>query len=579
MSQPQKDLPSYSNFSLPQAEESEMNVVGCLLRGEASIEQVSLSDKDFYSSKHQEIFSAMKNLLRQGIPIDIVTVFNEIKRAGKDEETGGSSYLTYLTTQTLPKVSFDFHVKQVREARIKRDLFSGLHYALDHTRNGGSLESIKAEISKLIQASEANTERPEMKKEAYYGLAGEIVNFISPHSEADTVALLANFLTAFGNVIGDKTHFRVEATKHFMRLFCVLVGDTSKGRKGTSWDYIENLFSFLEPEWVKNIQTGLSSGEGLIWAVRDEIRKHQPIREKGRVVDYEDVVIDKGVDDKRLLIVEGEFASPLRIMERDGNILSPIIRCAWDSGDLQVLTKNSPAKATGAHISIIGHVTKQELLTYLSTTEAGNGFGNRFLWLYVKRSKSLPFGGGFHKENLEPIIKKLKVAIEFAKNTGEITWAEKSRPLWEAVYVKLSEGKPGLIGALTARAEAYVTRLACIYALLDLSNEIQPEHLKAALAFWEYVEASVKYIFGNSSGIPLVNELRDALRERPMTRTEINDYFKGHKSSRRINEALRTLAESGEAQSDSIKTGGRAKEIWRLQDNSNAEKAENAEKG
>jgi hypothetical protein len=96
-----------------------------------------------------------------------------------------------------------------------------------------------------------------------YGLAGEIVNFISPHSEADTVALLANFLTTFGNVIGDKAHFRVEATKHFMRLFCVLVGDTLKGRKGTSWDYIENLLSFLEPEWVKNIQTGLPSLYGL----------------------------------------------------------------------------------------------------------------------------------------------------------------------------------------------------------------------------------------------------------------------------------------------------------------------------
>ncbi|GEM_PF-6665700 len=81
----------------------------------------------------------------------------------------------------------------------------------------------------------------------------------------------------------------------------------AKGRKGTNWDYIENLLSFLEPEWVKNIQTGLSSGEGLIWAVR----------EKGRVVDYEDVVIDKGIDDKRLLIVEGEFASPLKIMEGD----------------------------------------------------------------------------------------------------------------------------------------------------------------------------------------------------------------------------------------------------------------------
>jgi len=122
----------------------------------------------------------------------------------------------------------------------------------------------------------------------------------------------------------------------------------------------------------------------------------------------------------------------------------------------------------------LGHITKQELLKYLTNTEAGNGFANRFLWLSVKRSKVLPFGGEFNKVNIEPIIKKLNESIEFAKEVDVISWSEKTKPLWEGVYPKLSEGKQGLIGSLTARAEAYVTRLACVYALLDLSDQIQP---------------------------------------------------------------------------------------------------------
>jgi uncharacterized protein DUF3987 len=462
--------------------------------------------------------------------------------------------LTYLVELTSTTANFSYHVKAVREASIKRKLIEDMNSVLQHAKNGGSLESIKAEISKLIQVSEPNTERPEMKKEAYYSLAGEIVNLISPHSESDPVALLANFLTAFGNVIGHIAHFRVEADKHPMRLFPILVGDTSKGRKGTSWGYVKLFFEMLDPSWVKKkLPKGLSSGEGLIWAVRDPITKRK---------DGEEQVIDDGVDDKRLLVVEAEFASVLKVCERDGNILSPIIRSAWDTGDLETLTKNAPVKATGAHISIIGHVTKHELIRYLSTTEAGNGFGNRFLWLYVRRSKSLPFGGGFHKENLEPIIKKLNAAREFGRNAWEIVWAEETRPLWEAVYPKLSEDKPGLMGALMARAEAYVTRLACIYALLELSTEIRPEHLKAALAFWEYVEASVKYIFGNSPGNPLVNELRELKGKQNMSKTEIHNHLGRNYSAEEIDQALAYMQMHGEASKAKFDTGKKPKEVW-----------------
>jgi len=348
---------------------------------------------------------------------------------------------------------------------------------------------------------------PKVAEQAFYGLAGEIVKTIEPHSEADPVALLMNYITAFGNCIGEKPYFRVGADIHRMRIFSVLVGDTSKARKGLSWGYIKHFFEIIDPDWVTKIQTGLSSGEGLIWAVRDEIRRKQPVKEKGRVVDYEEVIVEEGIDDKRLLVLESEFAQTLRILGRDGNILSPVIRNAWDSGDLQTLTKNSPAKATGAHICIIGHITKDELLRYLTSTEAGNGFGNRFMWFSVKRSKSLPFGGKFHTIDLEPLIKKHKEALAFASKAGEIKWAEETEPLWETVYTKLSEGKPGLIGALTARAEANVTRLSCIYALLDESLEIKPDHLRAALAIWDYVEASVRFIFQNKIGNPLADEM------------------------------------------------------------------------
>lgn len=405
--------------------------------------------------------------------------------------------------------------------------------------------------------------------DAFCGLAGDIVRAIDPHTEADPVALLAQVLICYGSAIGRAAHFIAEADKHYLNEFCVLVGTTGKGRKGTSAGQVRRLFELADPEWTGLMKFGgLSSGEGLIWAVRDPIEREQPVYEgKGqdkRLVGYETVVEDKGVVDKRLLVYEAEFASTLRVLQREGNILSAIIRNAWDFGHLEPLTKNNRTKAIGAHISIIGHITKDELLRYLDTTEAGNGFGNRFLWLCVRRSKVLPEGGNLRDKDLLPLAERLRQAITFAKGVGEMGRDEAARRLWWEVYPELSEGKPGLLGAMTARAEAHTMRLACIYALLDLSAVIQEKHLRAALSLWDYCERSARFIFGDALGDPVADEILRLLRATPegMTRTEISNYFGRHLPARRLGSALAALVEHGLAESRKEQTDGRAAERW-----------------
>jgi hypothetical protein len=179
-----------------------------------------------------------------------------------------------------------------------------------------------------------------------------------------------------------------------MNIFLVLVGLSAKSRKGTSWAHVRRLFKCVAKEWEQNcITNGLSSGEGVIWTVRDPITKTIPKKEQGEFTgEHQTVIADAGIDDKRLPVAEGEFANVLKVMAREGNTLSPVLRSAWDYGNLRSMTKNSEARATGAHISIIGHITKDELRRLLTETESANGFGNRFLWLAVRRSKCLPEG-------------------------------------------------------------------------------------------------------------------------------------------------------------------------------------------
>jgi len=257
---------------------------------------------------------------------------------------------------------------------------------------------------------------PTLSEEARSGLAGDVLAAIEPHTEADLVAVLVNVVIAFGNAAGRSPHVKVGDDRHGLNLYAVLVGESAKGRKGMSWNYTKNLMHAADPFWVEDrVVGGLNSGEGLIYAVRDQVTSENKYGES--------IVVDEGVSDKRLLPIESEFAGPLKLMTREGNILSIIVRQGWDGDTLQTLTRNSPLKATDPHISIIGHGTVHEVLRYLSETDASNGFANRFLWIMVKRSRVLPFGGEWAKVNTAALVRRLSEALEFARSAGELGWA------------------------------------------------------------------------------------------------------------------------------------------------------------
>jgi hypothetical protein len=217
-------------------------------------------------------------------------------------------------------------------------------------------------------------------------------------------------------------------------------------------------------------------------------------------------------------------------------------------------------------VSIIGHITEDELRATLDSVSIANGYANRFLWLMAQRSQILPFGGALDEETIVDLGTRTRASITAACKVERVTMTADARDAWRRVYATLSEGKPGILGAITARAEAQAIRLSLIFALLDGRNEIGLDHLRAALAIWEYVEASTKYIWGDALGDPVADEILRALQragDAGMSRTELRDLFARHRSADQIRRALTMLATSGnarlKARSD---TGGRPVEIW-----------------
>jgi hypothetical protein len=386
---------------------------------------------------------------------------------------------------------------------------------------------------------------------AFHGPLGEMVRFIEPHSEADPAAILIQALVAFGSVVGRSPRWVVEDDVHHMNLFALVVGDTAAGAKGLSWSRVRGTFAAVDSAWADGcVRWGLSSGEGLIAALKEP--DPAKVGAPGMVI-----------PDKRLLVLETEFGKTLKVMQREHNTLSAMLRQLWETGDVSVLTRE-PVSARDGHVSIIGHITPHELRDLLGRSDLRNGLANRFLFVCVKRSKSLPRGGRLDPRALEGVLGRLRAAADRAERVGVPDFDAPAWALWEGRYESLRRLPPGLRGDLLHRGVAQVRRLACLYALADRAGVVGKEHLAAALAVWRYCVDSVVCVFGQATGNARADKILDALRARPegLTRTEIDALFQGNRKAEDIKADLGDLAGWGLARMVKEKTGGRPSERW-----------------
>jgi hypothetical protein len=409
---------------------------------------------------------------------------------------------------------------------------------------------VTAHLALSAQRQDAGEPRLTLDPAASHGLAGRVVATLGPHTEADDGALLLTFLAAFGNAVGPGPRALVGAAEHPPRLNVLLVGETARARKGTAQAEVNKLVALAEPGWfAERVMGGLASGEGLIATVRDPATD-----------DDTDAPVDK-----RLLVVEPEFARVLAVAAREGNTLSTVLRQAWDDGRLRNMTRKDPLRASGAHISIVGHITAEELLRRLSDTEVASGFANRFLLALVKRSKKLPEGGTLDPAALDDLAADTIEALTAARRVGIVRRSEAARELWAKAYEEFGDGG-GLAGALTARAEAQTLRLSVCYALLDGSPVVEPAHLEAALAVWSYCEASAYAIFGDALGDPIADRLLEALRQAGddgLDTTAQSALFGRHVSADRRAQALALLEGKGLIVTETEETGGRPRLVSR----------------
>jgi Protein of unknown function (DUF3987) len=291
--------------------------------------------------------------------------------------------------------------------------------------------------------------------------------------------------------------------------------------------------------------SGLSSGEGLIEVVRDDNGQDPNAKN-----------FDEGIFDKRVFVEDPEFTSTLAVMDRQGSTLPRVIREAWDGDTLRTTTR-SPLIATGAHIVIAAHVTPGELRIKLSEAQMFGGTMNRFLPVASRRTKLCPDGGNIPESVLRDNGKLLDERVGVSRVLSRVERSESATELWYEQYAHLRKERPdGSVAKILARAVPQVLRLSLAYALIDGRREIDAEHLRAALALWQYVTDTAQWMFGGELDTGELDDLTVFIRDggtAGRTRNEIHGtHFKRNKKAGEIDALLKPLLNDGQIRQEVI---------------------------
>jgi hypothetical protein len=400
-----------------------------------------------------------------------------------------------------------------------------------------------------------------------HGILADVIGELEEQTEADAVALAVQFMVGFGSVVGRGPHALVGATRHAPNLFCAVVGETGKARKGTGLDLIRHLLGLADPTWSREcITTNLSSGEGLIDAIRDAVEKVVVDKKTGQA---SPAIVDEGVSDKRLLVACTELAGPLRASKNERSTLSPTLREAWDGKDLCTLAKNAARRVTDPHVSLIAHITREELARLSTEADIFGGLFNRVLWPLSKRVRFLPEGGDIGTAHrLGDLIRD---CVDRARQVGLITRTPAARDLWASIYPSLTTvAEGGILGAILGRGEAQTLRLSLIMALLARRREVDVADLEAATDLWHYCRDSARVIFAPAAGLATVDlggkivSAVTAAGPDGISRSTLAErlYIRRDRRAEFLTELARAKAR-GLIEATIVPTSGRPREEWR----------------
>ncbi|ALT78815.1 hypothetical protein AT984_18115 [Paucibacter sp. KCTC 42545] len=209
------------------------------------------------------------------------------------------------------------------------------------------------------------------------------------------------------------------------------------------------------------------------------------------------------ITDKRLWVIESEFANVLQQSRRGGNTLSAALRDCWDGVDLKPATKTFRVHASEPHVCLSGAITPSELLALVRRRDLLNGFVNRFLMVWGERTQVEALPRRAPQARVEALAAEVVDILDFTRSMSEdggrtvlMTMTDKARHRYASLYQRELNEDLGstLIDSLLERRAPMLLRLAMVFALTDRTWQIEEEHIDAAMAWVRYATDSVGFV-------------------------------------------------------------------------------------
>lgn len=147
----------------PSAPEVEQAVLGAMLiEKEAIAKAISiLNTESFYKREHQLIYEAMISLFESGEPVDVVTVYEELKKRNQIEQVGGAAYISQLSQNIASAALIETHARILVEKQILRSLIQSAHQIAKDAYDGNqdAFEILDSAERKIFEISELQVKR------------------------------------------------------------------------------------------------------------------------------------------------------------------------------------------------------------------------------------------------------------------------------------------------------------------------------------------------------------------------------------------------------------------------------------
>jgi replicative DNA helicase len=108
----------------PHSPEAERTVLGGVLVNNDNLNVVlsTAAPEDFYKEAHKKILGAIILLVEKGVPVELLSLTEELRRAGLLEEVGGAAYVSSLMDGVPRNLNIEYYARIIKEKAILRRL-------------------------------------------------------------------------------------------------------------------------------------------------------------------------------------------------------------------------------------------------------------------------------------------------------------------------------------------------------------------------------------------------------------------------------------------------------------------------